>query len=179
MAFIAIAEASGKMLGVVRLHDDPSGDAGEFAILVRSRLKGHGLGWLLMKHMIAYAKEKGLKIVRGEVLAENTSMLLMCCGARLPCRATISTSTASSAWSCCSTRSPRKPCTDAAGHGSATCATSPRARASTTPSARKRQQVIPAPRRAGAGVLARRRRHRPDQPFQQRPGSAADARRTS
>ncbi len=78
MAFIAIAEASGKMLGVVRLHDDPSGGAGEFAILVRSRLKGHGLGWLLMKHMIAYAKEKGLKAVRGEVLAENTSMLLMC-----------------------------------------------------------------------------------------------------
>ncbi len=78
MAFIAIAEASGKMLGVVRLHDDATDTTGEFAILVRSRLKGHGLGWLLMKHMIAYAKERGLKAVRGEVLAENTSMLLMC-----------------------------------------------------------------------------------------------------
>jgi acetyltransferase len=78
MAFIAIEERTGKMLGVVRLHDDSTGAAGEFAILVRSRLKGHGLGWLLMKHMIAYAKEKGLKAVRGEVLSENTSMLLMC-----------------------------------------------------------------------------------------------------
>ena len=78
MAFIAIEEATAKMLGVVRLHDDPHGDAAEFAILVRSRLKGHGLGWLLMKHMIAFAKEKGLKIVRGEVLAENSSMLQMC-----------------------------------------------------------------------------------------------------
>jgi hypothetical protein len=27
------------MLGVVRLHDDPSGDTAEFAILVRSRLR--------------------------------------------------------------------------------------------------------------------------------------------
>jgi acetyltransferase len=78
MAFIAIEERTGQMLGVVRLHDDATDTAGEFAILVRSRLKGHGLGWLLMKHMIAYAKEKGLKAVRGEVLAENTSMLQMC-----------------------------------------------------------------------------------------------------
>jgi N-acetylglutamate synthase-like GNAT family acetyltransferase len=78
MAFIAIEEATGKMLGVVRLHDDPDGERAEFAILVRSRLKGRGLGWLLMKHMIANAKDKGLKTVHGQVLAENTSMLQMC-----------------------------------------------------------------------------------------------------
>ena len=78
MAFIAIEEATGKMLGVVRLHDDPDGERAEFAILVRSRLKGRGLGWLLMKHMIANAKDKGLKTVHGQVLAGNSSMLLMC-----------------------------------------------------------------------------------------------------
>jgi len=78
MAFIAIDESSGRMLGVVRLHDDNSGKNGEFAILVRSQLKGHGLGWMLMKHMIAYAKEKGLENVRGQVLAENSTMLTMC-----------------------------------------------------------------------------------------------------
>jgi N-acetylglutamate synthase-like GNAT family acetyltransferase len=78
MAFIAIEEASGRMLGVVRLHDDPDGEQAEFAILVRSRLKGRGLGWLLMKHMISNAKDKGLKTVHGQVLAENSSMLLMC-----------------------------------------------------------------------------------------------------
>ena len=78
MAFIAIEEKSGRMLGVVRLHDDPDGRDGEFAILVRSRLKGHGLGWLMMKHMIAYAKDKGLKTVHGQVLAENSTMLQMC-----------------------------------------------------------------------------------------------------
>ena len=78
MAFIAIEEEKGRMLGVVRLHNDPSGENAEFAIIVRSRLKGHGLGWLMMKHMIAYAKAKGLKTVRGQVLAENSTMLQMC-----------------------------------------------------------------------------------------------------
>jgi len=78
MAFIAIEEATGKMLGVVRLHDDADGRNAEFAILVRSHLKGHGLGWLMMKHMIAAAKEKGLKTIHGQVLSENRTMLLMC-----------------------------------------------------------------------------------------------------
>ena len=78
MAFIAIDEASGRMLGVVRLHDDASGKNGEFAILLRSHLKGRGLGWLMMKHMIANAKAKGLKTVRGQVLTENSTMLQMC-----------------------------------------------------------------------------------------------------
>ena len=78
MAFVAIEETSGKLLGVVRLHDDKDNVDGEFAILLRSRLKGHGLGWLMMKHMIAYAKERGLKTVQGQVLAENSTMLKMC-----------------------------------------------------------------------------------------------------
>ena len=78
MAFIAIEEASGRMLGVVRLHDEPNGTDAEFAILVRSHLKGRGLGWLMMKHMIYFAKDKGLRFVRGQVLAENATMLTMC-----------------------------------------------------------------------------------------------------
>ncbi len=78
MAFIAIAETTGKMFGVVRLHDDDSGSSAEFAILLRSRLKGRGLGWLMMKHMVAFARDKGLAHVHGQVLAENSSMLTMC-----------------------------------------------------------------------------------------------------
>jgi acetyltransferase len=78
MAFIAIEEKTGRMLGVVRLHDEDDGTAGEFAILLRSHLKGHGLGWLMMKHMIGYAREHGLEKVRGQVLSENTTMLQMC-----------------------------------------------------------------------------------------------------
>jgi acetyltransferase len=78
MAFIAIEEQSGRMLGVARLHDDADGNSAEFAILLRSPLKGRGLGWLLMKQLIAFARQKGLARVYGQVLAENTSMLTMC-----------------------------------------------------------------------------------------------------
>jgi len=78
MAFIAIAEATGKMLGVVRLHLDTDGQGGEYAVIVRSALKGHGLGWLLMRRMIDYARALGLGRVHGQVLAENTMMLRMC-----------------------------------------------------------------------------------------------------
>jgi acetyltransferase len=77
MAFIALDETTGEMLGLVRLRDELDEQTAEFAILVRSRLKGHGLGWLLMQRVIDYAKEKGLHRVYGDVLAENSSMLQM------------------------------------------------------------------------------------------------------
>ena len=78
MAFIAFDEEAGAMLGVVRLHRDPSGNGGEYAVLVRSALKGHGLGWLLMSRMIEYARSERLARIHGQVLAENTTMLTMC-----------------------------------------------------------------------------------------------------
>jgi acetyltransferase len=78
MAFIAIDEDTGKKLGVVRLHLDDDRKGGEYAVIVRSALKGRGLGWLLMQRMIEYARLLGLKRVHGQVLAENTTMLQMC-----------------------------------------------------------------------------------------------------
>ncbi len=78
MAFIAIAEGSGAMLGVVRLHANSAYDKGEYAILVRSDLKGHGLGWQLMQLLIEYARAEGIRAIGGQVLCENTTMLAMC-----------------------------------------------------------------------------------------------------
>jgi RimJ/RimL family protein N-acetyltransferase len=78
MAFIAIDEATAEMLGVVRLHLDDDRKGGEYAVIIRSALKGHGLGWLLMQRMIEYARMIALKRVHGQVLAENTTMLHMC-----------------------------------------------------------------------------------------------------
>ena len=78
MAFIALDEDAGRILGLLRLKDELDERTAEFAILVRSRLKGHGLGWLLMRRVIDYAKEKGLRRVHGDVLADNTIMLQMC-----------------------------------------------------------------------------------------------------
>ena len=77
MVFLALDERTGQMLGLVRLKDELDEQTSEFAILVRSRLKGHGVGWLLMQRVIEYAKEKGLRRVYGDVLAENASMLQM------------------------------------------------------------------------------------------------------
>jgi acetyltransferase len=78
MAFIALEETTGAMLGVVRLHADAEYDSGEYAILVRSDLKGHGLGWLLMQLIIEYARAEGIRSIKGQVLQENLSMLEMC-----------------------------------------------------------------------------------------------------
>jgi acetyltransferase len=78
MAFIAIDKACGDMLGVVRLHADANYESGEYAILVRSDLKGRGLGWLLMQLIIDYARAEGLHAIEGQVLRDNATMLAMC-----------------------------------------------------------------------------------------------------
>jgi acetyltransferase len=78
MAFIALDEATGAMLGVARLHDKTDTTSGEYAILIRSDLKSHGLGWQLMQLIIAYARAKGLPAIEGQVLRENEPMLHMC-----------------------------------------------------------------------------------------------------
>jgi acetyltransferase len=78
MAFVAVAQNTSVLLGVVRLIADPDYTRGEYAILVRSDLKGRGLGWRLMQHLIDYAKAEGLKELYGSVLADNGTMLRMC-----------------------------------------------------------------------------------------------------
>jgi acetyltransferase len=77
MAFIAFDEKN-EMVGVVRLHSDSIYESGEYAILLRSDLKGRGLGWALMQLIIDYAKSEGLKTISGDVLKENSTMLEMC-----------------------------------------------------------------------------------------------------
>jgi len=80
MAFVALSKSEGeeKLLGVVRLIADADYESAEYAVLVRSDLKGEGLGWELMQHVIGYAASEGLQEVFGTVLAENTTMLKMC-----------------------------------------------------------------------------------------------------
>ena len=53
-------------------------EKGEYAVLVRSDLKGRGLGWKLMEMMIQYARCEGLRSIEGQVLGENVMMLKMC-----------------------------------------------------------------------------------------------------
>src|SRR6202035_564850 len=78
MAFVAFDEASNELVGVVRVHSDSIYESGEYAILLRSELKGRGLGWALMQLIIEYAKSEGLKRLSGEVLQEDSVKLNMC-----------------------------------------------------------------------------------------------------
>lgn len=78
MAFVAIAsgpEGHPESLGIVRTITDPDNFSAEFSILVRSDLKGRGLGSLLMQKMIRYCCERGTNKMVGQVLARNTDML--------------------------------------------------------------------------------------------------------
>ena len=77
MAFVAL-DGSGEMLGVSRFMADPDFERGEYAVLVRSDLKGRGIGWALMSQLIAYARSAGLAEMFGHVLRENTTMIDMC-----------------------------------------------------------------------------------------------------
>lgn len=78
MALVALSEGNGELLGVARLAADPDYTRAEFAVLVRSDLKGRGLGWLLMQNLVAYARDEGLGTLFGEILAANTTMITMC-----------------------------------------------------------------------------------------------------
>ena len=78
MAFVLQDAKSGEFLGVGRISTDPDNIRAEFAVIVRSDLKGHGLGRLLMQRLIAYAKARGTAEMVGDVLEENARMLALC-----------------------------------------------------------------------------------------------------
>ncbi|UMY17480.1 bifunctional acetate--CoA ligase family protein/GNAT family N-acetyltransferase [Methylobacterium organophilum] len=82
IAFVALAEDvaddAARMLGAVRLHADANHESGEYAILVRSDLKGTGLGYALMRLMIDWARAEGIARIEGTILAENRAMLAVC-----------------------------------------------------------------------------------------------------
>jgi acetyltransferase len=66
-----------EVCGAIWLMADPDNVAAEYAVMVRTDLKGHGIGHQLMVEMLKYAKKRGLKRVVGDVLRENTTMLDM------------------------------------------------------------------------------------------------------
>ena len=78
MAFLAIEDENGEAAGAVRLHADPGHVEAEYAILLRSDLKGMGLGRALMLLMIDWARAEGIRRVHSQVLAENGPMLTLC-----------------------------------------------------------------------------------------------------
>jgi len=80
MAFIAThagKDGQPETLGVVRTVTDPDNHRAELAILVRSSLKGTGLGRKLLDTMIAYTRRRGTGDMVIQVLAENAAMLAL------------------------------------------------------------------------------------------------------
>lgn len=78
MAFIATRKAQNgepETLGVVRAQADPDNETAEFSIVVRSDLKGRGLGSLLLGKIIRYCRARGTKELVGQVLPENRGMI--------------------------------------------------------------------------------------------------------
>ncbi len=77
MAFVAVANnASGheEILGVVRAQRDPDNSFAEFAMAVRSDLKGIGLGSRLLQKMIDYVRAQGTEKLIGCTMLENSGM---------------------------------------------------------------------------------------------------------
>jgi acetyltransferase len=78
MAFIATRPLEGgdeETLGTVRAVIDPDNHDAEFGVIVRSDLKGGGLGRRLMDKMTAHLRQRGTQRLVGSVLRENTGML--------------------------------------------------------------------------------------------------------
>jgi acetyltransferase len=74
MAFIATSKREGgdvETLGLARAIADPDNTAAEFAIIVRSDIKGQGLGPILLKKLIDYCRSRGTKELLGEALFDN------------------------------------------------------------------------------------------------------------
>jgi len=77
MAFIAVRtlpDGSVQTLGVARAVTDPDNVDAEFAIIVRSDLKGRGLGHVLMRTLIEFVRRRGTQRLVGLVLRENLAM---------------------------------------------------------------------------------------------------------
>lgn len=78
MAFVAtraLPNGGEETLGTVRASVDPDNEMAEFGVIVRSDLKGGGLGHRLMRKMIEHLRARGTQRLVGTVLRVNTGML--------------------------------------------------------------------------------------------------------
>lgn len=78
MAFVAVGQDGAfnqQILGVVRAISTPDLSDAEFAILIRSDLKGMGLGRLMMEKIARYARERGIGQLSGMTMPSNRGMI--------------------------------------------------------------------------------------------------------
>ncbi len=77
MALIAVIEENGRrvQLGVARYTTNPDGRSCEFALAVSDRRRRMGIGSQLMEALMEAARSQGIRVIEGEVLADNQRML--------------------------------------------------------------------------------------------------------
>jgi acetyltransferase len=67
-----------RMIGVARYISNPDGQSCEFALTIADAWQKKGLGRQLMLRLISIARDRGLQIMEGDVLAQNSKMLRLC-----------------------------------------------------------------------------------------------------
>ncbi|EGA70790.1 hypothetical protein VISI1226_01655 [Vibrio sinaloensis DSM 21326] len=79
MAFVAVRQTDTELqiIGVSRALINPENTDAEFAILIRSDLKGLGLGSILMQKVIDYCRHKGTRQMSGMTMPTNRGMLML------------------------------------------------------------------------------------------------------
>lgn len=79
MAIIAVTdrEKTTTQLGVARYTVNPDGDSCEFALAVSDKHRGLGIGTQLMESLMAAARYHAVKVIEGDVLADNHRMLTL------------------------------------------------------------------------------------------------------
>jgi acetyltransferase len=77
MALVALVKEAGvtKQIGVARYVINPDGKTCEFAIAVSDEKQKQGIGSQLMQKLLDIARKRGLTMMEGAVLANNTRML--------------------------------------------------------------------------------------------------------
>jgi len=67
-----------RIVGVARYIGNPDGKSCEFALTVADTWQKKGLGRHLMQRLMTVAHNRGLELMEGDVLSQNTKMLRLC-----------------------------------------------------------------------------------------------------
>ncbi|EJL33008.1 acyl-CoA synthetase (NDP forming) [Caulobacter sp. AP07] len=75
MTFLAFDADRQTVIATAMLASGADPERAEVAVAVRSDLKGHGLGWTLLDHVLRYARAQGVKVVHSIESADNVAAL--------------------------------------------------------------------------------------------------------
>jgi acetyltransferase len=81
MALIAIVNEhrpQARFVGVARYVGNPDRRSCEFALTVADDWQRHGIGREMMRRLMEIARDRGIEVMEGEVLANNPKMLRLC-----------------------------------------------------------------------------------------------------